>query len=92
MGDIRLKKHPFEYGGKAYELSANMNVLADLQELHDGNLNAVLLKDKTARDRFLEETNDAGVMTRPVWQLMNRLPMFKNCECGDLSHAKCGSR
>ena len=51
-------------------------------------LNAVLLKDKTARDRFLEETNDAGVMTRPVWQLMNRLPMFKNCECGDLSHAK----
>ena len=51
-------------------------------------LNAVLLKDKTARDCFLEETNDAGVMTRPVWQLMNRLPMFKNCECGDLSHAE----
>lgn len=51
-------------------------------------LNVVLLKDKIARDRFLEETNDAGVMTRPVWQLMNRLPMFKSCECGDLSNAE----
>ena len=51
-------------------------------------LNVVLLKDKSARDRFLEETNDAGVMTRPIWQLMNRLPMFKDCQCGDLSNAE----
>ena len=52
MGDIRLKKHPFEYGGKAYELSVNMNVLADLQELHDGDLNAVLLKGRTMKTVF----------------------------------------
>ena len=51
-------------------------------------LNVVLLKDKSARDRFLKETNDAGVMTRPIWQLMNRLPMFKDCQCGDLSNAE----
>lgn len=51
-------------------------------------LNVVLLKDKEARDRFLEETNDAGVMTRPVWQLMNRLPMFRDCQCGDLSNSE----
>ncbi|KIO46930.1 LegC family aminotransferase [Sanguibacteroides justesenii] len=51
-------------------------------------LNAVLLKDKACRDRFLEETNDAGVMTRPVWQLMNRLPMFGACQCGDLTDAE----
>lgn len=51
-------------------------------------LNVVLLKDKEARERFLEETNDAGVMTRPVWQLMNRLPMFRDCQCGDLSNSE----
>ena len=51
-------------------------------------LNSVLLKDKACRDRFLEETNDAGVMTRPVWQLMNRLPMFGACQCGDLTDAE----
>lgn len=50
-------------------------------------LNVVLLKDKEHRDRFLEETNDAGIMTRPAWQLMNRLPMFQCCQCGDLSNA-----
>lgn len=41
-------------------------------------LNAVMLPDKKARQAFLEYTNDNGVMTRPVWELMNRLPMFRN--------------
>lgn len=35
-------------------------------------LNAVLLKDRRAQQSFLEYTNDHGVMTRPVWELMNR--------------------
>lgn len=51
-------------------------------------LNVIFLKDKATRDLFLEETNDAGVITRPVWQLMNRLPMFSSCQCGDLSNAE----
>lgn len=51
-------------------------------------LNVIIMKDKAIREQFLEETNDAGVMTRPVWQLMNRLPMFQACQCGDLSNAE----
>lgn len=47
-------------------------------------LNAIVLKDKQARDKFLEYTNDNGVMTRPAWQLMNRLPMFRGCQTDDL--------
>jgi aminotransferase in exopolysaccharide biosynthesis len=43
-------------------------------------LNAVILKDKEAQLEFLEQTNDNGVMTRPIWELMNRLPMFEKCE------------
>lgn len=43
-------------------------------------LNVVILKNKEAQLRFLEETNDNGVMTRPIWELMTRLPMFENCE------------
>ncbi|MBP1614918.1 MAG: putative aminotransferase [Bacteroidetes bacterium] len=49
-------------------------------------LNAIILKDKEERDSFLEYTNSHGVMTRPIWQLMNRLPMFEQAECGDLSN------
>jgi len=51
-------------------------------------LNAVILKDKAQRDLFLEETNSNGVMTRPIWMLMNKLDMFKNAQCGDLSNAE----
>lgn len=43
-------------------------------------LNAVVLKDKEVQLEFLQYTNDHGVMTRPIWELMNRLPMFENCE------------
>jgi len=43
-------------------------------------LNALIFKDLQERNRFLEVTNKAGVMTRPVWKLMHHLEMFKNCE------------
>ena len=43
-------------------------------------LNVVILKDKESKAEFLIETNDNGVMTRPIWELMNRLPMFEKCE------------
>ena len=43
-------------------------------------LSAVVLKDKESQLDFLQQTNDNGVMTRPIWELMNRLPMFANCE------------
>ncbi len=47
-------------------------------------LNVVLLKDKEAQQAFLEYSNGHGVMTRPIWQLMNKLPMFQYCETDGL--------
>ncbi len=51
-------------------------------------LNAIILQNKKERDRFLEYTNTNGVMTRPIWQLMNRLTMFKDCQTDDLTNSK----
>jgi perosamine synthetase len=51
-------------------------------------LQAVKLRDKNQRDEFLEFTNKNGVMTRPIWRLMNELDMFKKCQCTDLTNAK----
>ena len=31
------------------------------------------------RDAVLSATNDAGQMTRPVWELLTRLPMYAHC-------------
>lgn len=51
-------------------------------------LNVVLLKDKETQQHFLEYTNDHGIMTRPVWSLMNKLAMFKYCETDDLKNTR----
>ena len=49
-------------------------------------LNVVILPDHEKQLEFLQETNDNGVMTRPIWELMNRLPMFENCEHDSLEN------
>ena len=43
-------------------------------------LNAVLLPNRDEQQAFLQYTNDNGIMTRPIWELMNRLPMFEHCQ------------
>jgi len=50
-------------------------------------LNVILLKDKEKQQEFLEETNDAGIQTRPIWELMPRLEMFKDCETDGIKNA-----
>ena len=51
-------------------------------------LNAIKLENKQARDEFLKFTNEAGIMTRPVWRLMNEMAMFKSCQSGSLSNSQ----
>lgn len=50
-------------------------------------LNAIVLPDRERRNEFLKATNNAGVMTRPVWTLLNRLEMYKNCQTDTLRNA-----
>ncbi|MFN1835356.1 LegC family aminotransferase [Balneola sp. MJW-20] len=42
-------------------------------------LMCVELDNRNERDLFLKETNEKGVMTRPIWQLMYKLSMYKHC-------------
>ncbi|EHY1015508.1 LegC family aminotransferase [Vibrio vulnificus] len=51
-------------------------------------LNAIICADTQQRNELLEQTNAAGVMTRPIWQLMHRLPMFEQALRGDLTHSE----
>ncbi|WP_118182354.1 LegC family aminotransferase [Paraburkholderia phosphatilytica] len=46
---------------------------------------ALLLDDEAERDACLDITNDAGVMTRPVWEPLHSLPMFAQSPCGPLT-------
>lgn len=51
-------------------------------------LQTLLFHDKKKKKEFLEFTNKNGVMTRPIWKLMNELDMFKSSQCGSLENAK----
>ncbi len=51
-------------------------------------LNAIILDNLESRDRFLAFTNKSGVMTRPIWKLTNKLPMFQKCQTDELKNAE----
>ena len=50
-------------------------------------LNTLVLDSREERDNFLKFTNDNGVMTRPIWTLMPKLPMFKECQTDGLENS-----
>ena len=50
-------------------------------------LNAVLLDTPAARDALLTYSNAQGVMTRPIWRLMHRLPMYQHCQHDGLANS-----
>jgi aminotransferase in exopolysaccharide biosynthesis len=43
-------------------------------------LNAILFNSRPERERFLEYSNDNGVQTRPVWNLLHTLPPYQSCQ------------
>lgn len=51
-------------------------------------LNAVRFSSKQVRDDFLAQSNQANVMTRPIWQLMSDTAMYKHCQSSCLTHAR----
>jgi len=75
-----------------YETFFNSNNYTFVKELMDSKsnywLNSILLKNKQQRDEFLDETNSSGIMTRPIWTLMNKLPMFGCAQCGNLKNSE----
>ena len=51
-------------------------------------LQAVMLENEDQRNEFLKFTNSKGIMTRPIWRLMNELEMFKDCQSTTLENSK----
>ena len=61
----------------------------DPQDCHSNYwLNTLLLENKQQRDFFLSELNENGIMSRPAWTLMNKLPMFNHAQSDGISNSK----
>ena len=70
------------------EFFKSIDNIQHIQEIENSKanywLNAIRFDSEKAKESFLEFTNTNGVMTRPVWKLMNKLEMFKDCPKGNL--------
>ena len=77
---------------KTYESFFNSRDLNFVSEPENSKsnywLNSIILDDLNKRNLFLEETNSQGIMTRPIWTLMNKLSMFKEAQCENLTNAE----
>jgi aminotransferase in exopolysaccharide biosynthesis len=51
-------------------------------------LMCIELENLEERNAFLKATNDAKTMTRPIWQLMYRSPMYQHCYRDDQKNAE----
>ncbi|MFK7160470.1 LegC family aminotransferase [Marinospirillum sp. MEB164] len=85
---IRAKRALAE-GYKAFFRGSSLQFITEPEECRSNYwLNAVICEDRKQRDDLLKNTNNEGVMTRPIWALMNHLPMYQHCRHDDLTNAK----
>jgi perosamine synthetase len=73
----------------SFFLTINIPFISELKEARSNYwLNAILLSNRFERDEFLDFANQNGVMTRPSWELMHKLPMFMHSFKTDLSNSE----
>lgn len=80
-GFLVEKRRLFDSYQSAFAEVEGVHLVAEPTGCHSNYwLQTLLLDDSLAdqRDAVLTATNDAGLMTRPVWALMNRLSMYRN--------------
>jgi perosamine synthetase len=68
-----------------------VSFLAEPENCHSNYwLNTIVLDTENAgeHEAVLEVLNDSNYMSRPVWTLMHRLPMYADCPRADLSIAE----
>ena len=88
LNDFIINKRNLANKYEVFFKSMNYNFFKEPKDSKSNYwLNSIILKNKNQLDKFLDETNSKGIMTRPVWTLMNKLPMFKDVQCNDLKNS-----
>lgn len=85
---IRLKRSLYERYVSAFSELNGLSLITEPKNCQSNYwLQAILLDEQYAsqREKILTRTNEAGVMTRPVWSLLHQLPIFSNCPKMDIS-------
>ncbi len=77
---LEAKRHLFERYEAAFAEVRKARIVAEPEGCRSNYWLQTLLLDESSageRDAILTATNDAGLMTRPTWGLMHRLPPYR---------------
>ena len=85
---LTLKAEVASKWGKFFDVNGVKFARAEGSNRANHWLNAIILESIEDRNKFLATTNKKGVMTRPIWQLMSELAMFKDCQADSLVNSK----
>ena len=88
---LLAKRTLFKHYQKAFALISGMTLFSEPGQCQSNYWLQTILLDvdhANQRDAILKKTNDAGLMTRPAWVLMNELTPYKDCPHMDLSGSK----
>jgi aminotransferase in exopolysaccharide biosynthesis len=89
LSEILENKRALSHSYKAFFANRQEQLVTELEgTIANYWLNTIILPSKEERDDFLKYSNEQQVMTRPIWRLINELPMYSGCIKGDLSNAK----
>ncbi|MDP2820554.1 MAG: LegC family aminotransferase [Polaromonas sp.] len=80
-GFLREKRHLFDCYQSSFAGIPGVSLVAEPAGCCSNYWLQTLLLDESLsdqRDAVLAATNDAGLMTRPVWTLMHRMPMYSS--------------
>jgi perosamine synthetase len=88
---VASKRKLFEKYRRTFADIKNIRVLEEPTNCRSNYwLQTILLDDDllNSRDEILQMTNDAGLMTRPIWKLLPQLPPYQKCPSAPLPVAK----
>ncbi|MCK6604156.1 MAG: LegC family aminotransferase [Ignavibacteriaceae bacterium] len=89
IDEILLNKRNTAFKYKAFFHDLDIKFISESENTKANYwLNCIKVEDRSQRDQFLERTNSNGVMTRPIWRLMNKLQMFESCLTSDLTNSQ----
>jgi dTDP-4-amino-4,6-dideoxygalactose transaminase len=86
---LRIKRELADYYTSLFSSTDEIEFVREIKNAKANYwLNTIVFSDPETKEKFLTYSNENGVMTRPIWRLMNKLEMYKNCQSADLSNSE----
>jgi aminotransferase in exopolysaccharide biosynthesis len=82
------KKALFEHYSSLFQNSTAMIKPIPKDTTWNYWLTSLALENREERDEFLAYTNEKQIRTRPIWELLYRLDMYKDCQRDDQKNAQ----